>query len=117
MRKKGTSLMAKRVKKAPPLPPLPTSVFSIHGPIPVILTDDPRILDPGDFGCWNAHTRTIYIRIGLNDVAGWLTFFHEECHVHLSDIDFAIDHITLENVANAIAAARLAALRAGALVP
>jgi hypothetical protein len=106
----------KRVK-AVPLPPLPATVFSIHGPVPVVLTDDPKILDPGDFGAWNAHDRVIYIRCGMHPTASWLTLFHEQCHSDLSDIDFAIEHTTLEAVCNCIAAARLAALRAGATLP
>lgn len=102
-----------RAKKAPPLPPLPSSVFSVHGPVPVILTDDPTILDPGDFGAWNAHDRIIYVRCGMHPTASWLTLLHEICHADLSDIDFAIADDALEAICNAIAAARLAAIRAG----
>lgn len=97
----------------PPLPPLPSSVFSLHGPVPVVLTDDPAILDPGDFGAWNAHARIIYVRCGMHPTALWLTLFHEQTHCDLSDIDFAIADDALEAICNAIAAARLAALRAG----
>lgn len=102
-------------KKPSPLPSLPSSVFSLHGPVPVVLTDDPKILDPGDFGAWNAHDRIIYVRCGMHPTASWLTLFHEQTHCDLSDIDFAIADDALEAICNAIAAARLAALRAGVL--
>ena len=106
----------KRAKKVA-LPPIPATAFTVHGAVPVKMTDDPTILDPGDFGCWNAHDRIIYIRCGMSPTSMWLTLFHEITHADLSDIDFAIEHDALEAICNAIASARFAALRAGVTLP
>jgi hypothetical protein len=98
--------------RAAELPPLPKRMHTVHGWVPVVRTASKKILDDGDFGCWDAHLRIIYVRTGLHLTACWLTAFHEQCHANLDDLAPAMNYETIEVVCNAVAAARLAELLA-----
>lgn len=107
--------MTTRKKKSAPLPPLPTSVLTTHGEVAVIIVPDLR--DPDDttkplYGYWDCFARTISIRAGMHPTASWLTLFHEKTHADLSEIGVALAEEMEEVICNAIAAARLAELRA-----
>ena len=107
--------MTRTRKKSPPLPPLPASVFSVHGPIEVRVIDDLR--DPADaterlFGYWDAFARVISVRAGMHPTAMWLTLLHEATHADLSEIGVKLTEDQEEAVCERIASARLAAMLA-----
>ena len=105
--------MTRTQRKVKALPPLPDSVVTAHGPVVVRIVDDLRDPDePGKrlFGYWDAFARTIQVRAGLHPTAAWLTLFHEQTHADLSEIGITLPEEHEEVIANAIAAARLAAL-------
>ena len=102
-----------KAAKTKPLPPLPSEVFTINGPVPVLVVEDLRA--PGDpteplFGFWDPFARTISIRKGLHPTAAWLTLYHEAAHAHLSEIGVKLTEDQEEAVVNAIAAVRYAEL-------
>jgi hypothetical protein len=104
-----------RKRKAKTLPPLPASVITAHGDVAVVVVE--KLHAPEDpteplFGYWDGFSRTISIRAGLHPTAAWLTLFHEQTHADLSEVGVKIPPELEEVVANAIAAARLTALRA-----
>lgn len=106
----------KKVPAPPPsLPPLPSSVITPHGEVAVVVVEDLR--DPDEpskplFGYWDGFKRVISIRAGMHPTAAWLTLFHEKTHADLSEIGVSVPTELEEVIANAIAAARLAELRA-----
>ena len=85
------------------LPPIPTSITSQLGPVPVEMVDVIRVSDAdsttlvGAFDSWN---RKIYIRKDLTFVQQWQIFFHESAHVWLHDS--GLSEIMPSKVANAI---------------
>lgn len=100
-----------RTRRKPPLPPLPTTVFSTHGEIAVQLVDDLR--DPENvnerlFGYWDAFARVISVRAGMHPTTMWLTLIHEQTHADLSEIGIKLTEDQEESVCNAIASARVA---------
>lgn len=107
--------MTARKRKASPLPPLPVSVLTTHGEVAVVIVAG--LSDPDDpnlplYGYWDCFARTISIRAGMHPTAAWLTLFHEKTHADLSEIGVALAEEAEEVICNAIAAARLAELRA-----
>ena len=93
------------------LPPLPSSVFSIHGPIPVEIVEDLRDPEPPHdklFGFFDPFRRLIQIRAGLHHTAAWLTLWHERSHADIAEVGIQISTDQEEAIVNAIAAARVA---------
>lgn len=105
-----------RAKPAQALPPLPASVFSLHGPLEVRLVENLRDPEPPHeqlFGFYNAFTRTISVRLGMHPTTMWLTLFHEQTHADIAEIGVALTNDQEEAVCNAIAAARVAEMLSG----
>lgn len=100
------------------LPPLPASLFSVYGPIPVEIVEDLKDVDTGDtlFGYWDSYKRIIYIRAGLHPAAAWQTLYHELAHAWLLDIGVKLSYNQEEAVVGAVASARLAELLASLTV-
>ena len=69
-----------------PLPPLPGTVYSVLGPIPVGTKRDLKD-DDGEraLGLWLPEERRIWIIEGLDPVAAWATLLHERLHQILWD--------------------------------
>ena len=93
------------------LPPIPASVFSIHGPIAVEIVEDLRDPEPPYerlFGHFNGFLRLIQIRAGMHHTAMWLTLEHERAHADIAEIGIQVSTDQEEAIVNAIAAARVA---------
>lgn len=92
------------------LPPLPTTLYSTYGPIPVQITEELKDVDTGEplFGYWDCYKRVIYVRAHMHPSTLWATLFHEKTHADLCDIGVKLSTNQEEAVCNAIAAARLA---------
>lgn len=67
------------------LPPLPSSIRSPSGPVPVRRRAGLRDGDHPVWGLWDPDSRTIWIddRLGLE--AAWSTLLHERTHAWLAD--------------------------------
>ncbi len=102
--------------KTTTLPPLPATVFSIHGPVEVRVVDDLR--DPETpfgqlFGYYDAFTRQISVRAGMHPTTAWLTLWHERTHMDIADTGVVMTLDQEESVCNSVAAARVAEMLAG----
>jgi hypothetical protein len=102
-------------KRTPTLPPLPKSVLTAQGEVPVLIVEN--LCDPADpteklFGYWDPFVRTISVRAGMHPTSMWLTLFHERTHADMAEIGVKLSEDIEESVCNAIAAARMAELRA-----
>jgi hypothetical protein len=64
-------------------PPLPKTVTTMLGPVPVELVD--KFADDDSFGQWHRERRTIEILKGLSREIQWSTLFHEIVHTALDD--------------------------------
>lgn len=95
------------------LPPLPATVFSHHGPIPVLIVED-LADDEGApvFGLWDPMARTISIRAGMSPVMQRLTLEHERTHADLVHLGVTLSEDQAESICNAIASVRVAELLA-----
>lgn len=90
------------------LPPLPTSVPNIHGPVPVVMVPDLRDSDGKElFGFWDPYAREIRLRVGMHPIAAWLTLWHEQTHADLSEIGVLLTTDQEEAVVSAIASQRV----------
>ena len=93
------------------LPPIPTTVPSQLGPIPVVFVDDLESKDDElCFGLWCTLTRTIKIRTGLPINVQWQVLVHEQIHQILFDGGLKLDEEREEIVCDLIASARVAEL-------
>ena len=85
------------------LPPIPTSIASQLGPVPVLFVDVIRASDVDSttlVGAFDSWTRKIYIRKDLAFVQQWQIFFHESAHVWLHDS--GLSEMLHPNMTNAI---------------
>ena len=97
------------------LPPIPASVFSIHGPITVEIVEDLRDPEPPHeklFGLFDGFARVIKLRAGMHHTALWLTLEHERAHADIAEIGIQVSTDQEEAIVNAIAAARVAEMLA-----
>lgn len=94
------------------LPPLPATIFSTYGPIPVEVVHDLSDPETGEpiFGWWDPFARVIKIRAHLHPAAALSTLYHEQTHAWMADIGVRLTTAQEESIANAVAAARLAEL-------
>lgn len=100
-------------KRAPRLPPLPKSVWSPYGPIPVELVPGLCSSDGEPcFGMWCPLARKIEINAGMKPAVAWLTLWHERTHAELSEIGVRLSEDQIEAVCNAISQARVLEMRA-----
>lgn len=75
-------------KSADTLPALPTQVFSVLGPVPVIHQKDLKGDDPETAaqGSWSGQTREIHMDIDTyHPLRRWKTACHEMVHMMLED--------------------------------
>jgi len=98
------------------LPPLPTELFSVLGPLPIETLDAQRAKEGEMLGVFNAEHRTI----GVADIAHemrWATLWHEATHVALYDsgVNNALTEEQAEMVCDAMGAYLTAMMRAGYL--
>lgn len=96
------------------LPPLPKTLFSVLGPIPVALVPG---LDEKEkaLGITRFQSREIGIQPGMTSTTQWQTFWHEASHVALYDggVNDALTHEQEEAVCNAVGTYLAAAMQAG----
>lgn len=96
--------------KSKPLPPLPKSVFSVLGPVPVLLVPDLKAVDGEEcFGLWVPDERCIKIRSNADPLTRWVTLLHEWLHVASWDSGLGLDKAAEERMCDAISAFLFAA--------
>jgi hypothetical protein len=101
------------VPRARALPPLPKSVHSVLGPVPVLLKRHPKSsTGTRCIGVFEHRTRTIIIDTDQSHVARWQTLIHEEIELALWDngVSYFVRGRRKEAVCDAIATARVAAM-------
>lgn len=96
------------------LPPLPSSVHSVLGPVPVeIVTDLKDSAGHECLGLWLPELRVIKICDGVHPYTAWVTLIHEHTHCSLWDAGVQIGGKLEESVCDAIGTARIAEMLAG----
>jgi hypothetical protein len=67
------------------LPPLPDSVPSVFGNLPVVRLDNLRNMRGDELlGGFVPETRTVYIKRTIpSRKTAWVTYYHESCHVNV----------------------------------
>ena len=107
------SLVAARADTAP-LPPIPSHVFSRHGPVPVFMVkaivcpDSTGVTPRRVIGCFNGMARTIQIADTLDIRTATFVLEHEICHLAFRDEPLTFDHrADEERVCNALGRYRL----------
>ena len=86
--------------------PVPGSVWSALGPIPVVLVKELKD-EKGEplLGCWEVGSRVISVREGMDPTAMLATIAHEWVHAMLSDAGVKLPHDTEETIADALGTA------------
>jgi hypothetical protein len=94
------------------LPRLPSSVFSLLGPVPVLVMDLSTEEGGNEtlLGIWNAARRDIRVRPLMAPVTALHTLYHEQTHCWLWDAGVRLTSEQEEAVCDAIATARVAEL-------
>jgi Zn-dependent peptidase ImmA (M78 family) len=82
--------------------PIPCSVWSALGPVPVVMVKNLRTKKRKLMGLWQPLNRTIYVRAGMDPTATLATIAHEWVHVVLWDAGVALSKAEEEAVADAI---------------
>ena len=90
------------------LPPIPRVVRLPCGPIKVVSMKEPRLEGKRIAGASDWGQRRIVLDNGLGRTASWLTLEHEKVHAILADAGIILPKKHVEDVCNAIAAARVA---------
>lgn len=96
------------VRRAKPLPPLPTTAPSVLGPVAV-----ERVVDLRDsngvacLGTWTSTLRLIRLDASLPLAAAWHTYWHEWTHVALYDVGVKLKKAKEEQICDALATARV----------
>jgi hypothetical protein len=92
-----------------PPQPIPTSVYSILGPVPVVFVENLKD-DAGEdlLGRWCPEERCIKLRSGVHLTTQRVTLAHEVLHLFLWDSGAGLDMPTEERVCDALSAALVA---------
>jgi len=77
------------------LPPLPDSVETLIGPVPIVLSKAP-CGNPRELGCYVMAYRIIFVHDSLPLVMAWKVALHEIGHLRLSDARVVIEDEALE---------------------
>lgn len=95
------------------LPPIPHTVYSILGPISVMLVDSLKD-ENGEpaYGLWHADRRVIELCAGMHIAAAHQTLRHEWIHAVCDDAGVRIGGKRQERVCDAIASALVAEMHA-----
>lgn len=105
--RKARPARRKAATKGRRLPPVPTAVTGILGPIAVVREAD-RMEKHGEYGYWRWHTRSVVVDASLTGVALWQTYYHELVHAALDDAGVQIGNKkVVEAICDAIATARV----------
>jgi hypothetical protein len=85
-------------------------VYSPLGPVAVEVVEDLR--DDGQVICgdYNIGTRCIRVRAGMHPATMWQTFYHEVCHMFLTDAGVKLSKEQEEAVCDAYGSYRTAEL-------
>lgn len=94
------------------LPPLPSSIRSPLGQVPVVVVADLQCNDEPALGCFDVEQRRIAIKDSVPLIVQWQALFHEEVHLILWDSGHSTHDAAEEGIADAIATARAADLLA-----
>jgi hypothetical protein len=76
-----------------PLPPIPQTVYSRYGPVPVELVkvvecpDTSGTTPTGVIGCYNSKSRKVTLADTLTLRWQQLTLGHEKCHIAMRDVN------------------------------
>jgi hypothetical protein len=85
------------------LPPIPATVHSMLGPIPVLILPDLGEMDDHKvFGLWVPEERCIKLLDGMHPLTTFVTLWHERVHVACWDAGIALSHEDEERVADAL---------------
>jgi len=96
------------------LPPIPKTIPSQLGPVPVIMVKDLKTAKGEDaLGLWCAEERCIKLRIGMHAAVAWATLEHERVHLICWDAGVGLSEAAEERVADAISSARVAQMLSG----
>ena len=79
------------------LPPLPDSVATMIGAVPVFRVANLECNHIQSFGCFSALNRAIAIRDSMSPVMSWKALLHEEGHLRLFDAFIRIQEPGLED--------------------
>ena len=90
------------------LPPIPRSITLPCGAVRVVRMKNPAIAGKRIAGCNDWGKRRIVLDNGLGSTASWLTLEHEKVHAILADAGIILPKKHVEDVCNAIAAAKVA---------
>lgn len=96
-----------RTKKVA-LPPIPATVPSVVGPVPLRNVKDLRDKrDNACFGIWRSTERDVRLEADMALTTAWLTYWHEWSHIVFWDAGIELEKTLEERIANALAAARV----------
>lgn len=95
-------------RKLAKLPPIPKSIPSIVGPVPVALVNELRD-KKGDpcFGIFRSTERDVRLDADSSSTTAWLTYWHEWAHVIFWDAWVKLNKDAEERVCDALATARV----------
>ncbi len=95
-------------RKLAKLPPIPKSIPSIVGPVPVTHVVDLRDkTNDACYGIWRSSERDVRLDAEMSPTTAWLTYWHEWAHIVFWDHGIRMDKDVEERVVNALAAARV----------
>ncbi len=98
------------------VPPIPDTVYSILGPIPVVLVAN---LEDSDgeplLGKWEPEKRRILLCANVHPITSLVTLWHERVHQMLWDSGAGLDQEDEERVCDAISPAIVAELLNGTM--
>ena len=91
-------------------PPLPKTVDGPGGMVTVVLKKNPKHEDgTACWGLWEEHIRTITVDEGATPRHQWKVYYHELCHVAITDagLDDILEDRVHEAICNAYACQRM----------
>jgi hypothetical protein len=95
-----------RTKKA--LPPIPATIPSVLGDVPVTCVVDLRNLrDEACFGIWRSAQRDVRLEVNMSSITAWQTYWHEWAHILLWDASIDVSEELAERLCDALATARV----------
>ena len=95
-------------RKTKKLPPLPTTLPSIVGPVPLTRVSDLRDKkNDGCYGIWRADVRDVRLEADMSLTTAWLTYWHEWAHIVFWDAGVRLDKEVEERIVDALAIARV----------
>jgi hypothetical protein len=90
------------------LPPIPASIPSVLGPVPVTHVENLRDKNGvACFGIWNPDTRSVRLDSDMALTTAWSTYWHEWLHITLWDSGVELKSKLAERLCDTVATARV----------